>query len=144
MLAKPILRVHIFLIEFGELIPRLRLDLTRTTRRRIRSVWFLHFLSPTDNFLQNVPNWDRHTIVGTNPELFKDYLRLTSVRSVLCTPADADGVLQDPRPEMIRPYPVLQQTLLELKKRWREKVSYAWICNQFKSLRQDLTVCCTF
>lgn len=28
----------------------------------------------------NVPNWDRHTIVGTNEELFKDYLRLTSVR----------------------------------------------------------------
>ncbi|KAI9464164.1 SAC3/GANP/Nin1/mts3/eIF-3 p25 family-domain-containing protein [Boletus coccyginus] len=72
----------------------------------------------------NVPHWDRHTIVGTNPELFKDYLRLTS----------------EPRPEMIRPYPVLQQTLLELKKRWREKVSYEWICNQFKSLRQDLTV----
>jgi hypothetical protein len=45
---------------------------------------------------------------------------------------------------MIRPYPVLQQTLLELKKRWREKVSYVWICNQFKSLRQDLTVCCIF
>ncbi|KAH7890722.1 SAC3/GANP/Nin1/mts3/eIF-3 p25 family-domain-containing protein [Phlebopus sp. FC_14] len=72
----------------------------------------------------NVPNWDRHTIVGTNQELFKDYLRLTS----------------EPRPEMIRPYPVLQQTLAELKKRWREKVSYDWICNQFKSLRQDLTV----
>ncbi|KAF8557796.1 hypothetical protein OG21DRAFT_1482033 [Imleria badia] len=72
----------------------------------------------------NVPNWDRHTIVGTNAELFKDYLRLTS----------------EPRPEMIRPYPVLQQTLIELKKRWREKVSYDWICNQFKSLRQDLTV----
>ncbi|KAF9245278.1 SAC3/GANP/Nin1/mts3/eIF-3 p25 family-domain-containing protein [Melanogaster broomeanus] len=72
----------------------------------------------------NVPNWDRHTIVGTSQELFKDYLRLTS----------------DPKPEMIRPYPVLQQTLTELKKRWREKVSYEWICNQFKSLRQDLTV----
>jgi hypothetical protein len=41
---------------------------------------------------------------------------------------------------MIRPYPVLQQTLVELKNRWREKVSYDWICNQFKSLRQDLTV----
>ncbi|KIJ62046.1 hypothetical protein HYDPIDRAFT_136967 [Hydnomerulius pinastri MD-312] len=72
----------------------------------------------------NVPNWDRHTIVGTSQELFKDYLRLTS----------------EPKPEMIRPYAVLQQTLTELKKRWREKVSYDWICNQFKSLRQDLTV----
>jgi len=47
---------------------------------------------------------------------------------------------QEPKPETIRPYPVLQQTLVELKKRWREKVSYNWICNQFKSLRQDLTV----
>jgi len=30
--------------------------------------------------LQNVPNWDQHTIVGTSQEIFKDYLRLTSVR----------------------------------------------------------------
>jgi hypothetical protein len=28
----------------------------------------------------NVPNWDQHTIVGTSQEIFKDYLRLTSVR----------------------------------------------------------------
>lgn len=50
--------------------------------------------------------------------------------------------LQEPKPEQIRPYPILRQTLVELKKRWREKTSYNWICNQFKSLRQDLTVCC--
>ena len=30
-------------------------------------------------WLQNVPNWDRFTIVGTSQEIFKDYLRLTSV-----------------------------------------------------------------
>jgi hypothetical protein len=30
--------------------------------------------------LQNVPNWDRFTIVGTNQNIFKDYLRLTTVR----------------------------------------------------------------
>jgi len=71
-----------------------------------------------------VPNWDQHTIVGVSLEIFKDYLRLTS----------------DPKPEQIRPYHVLQQTLTELKKRWREKVPYNWICSQFKSLRQDLTV----
>jgi len=72
----------------------------------------------------NVPNWDQHTIVGTSQEIFRDYLRLTS----------------EPKPEQIRPYHVLQQTLTELKKRWREKVPYNWICSQFKSLRQDLTV----
>ncbi|KAI6149778.1 SAC3/GANP/Nin1/mts3/eIF-3 p25 family-domain-containing protein [Pisolithus tinctorius] len=72
----------------------------------------------------NVPNWDRHTIVGTNQGMFKDYLRLTS----------------EPKPELIRPYPVLQQTFNELKSRWQSKCPYNWICNQLKSLRQDLTV----
>ncbi|KAJ6581225.1 SAC3/GANP/Nin1/mts3/eIF-3 p25 family-domain-containing protein [Mycena capillaripes] len=72
----------------------------------------------------NVMDWDRHTIVGTSKEIFKDYLRLTT----------------EPKPEQIRPYPILQQTLLELKKRFREKTPYNWICSQFKSLRQDLTV----
>ncbi|KAF8196723.1 SAC3/GANP/Nin1/mts3/eIF-3 p25 family-domain-containing protein [Mycena galopus ATCC 62051] len=72
----------------------------------------------------NVMDWDRHTIVGTSKEIFKDYLRLTT----------------EPKPEQIRPYAILQQTLLELKKRFREKTPYNWICSQFKSLRQDLTV----
>ncbi|KAF8629064.1 hypothetical protein AX15_003562 [Amanita polypyramis BW_CC] len=72
----------------------------------------------------NVIDWDRHTIVGTSQEIFKDYLRLTT----------------EPKPEQIRPYSVLQQTLTELKKKWKEKVSYNWICSQFKSLRQDLTI----
>lgn len=69
-------------------------------------------------------NWDRHTIVGTSKDLFKDYLRLTS----------------EPKPETIRPYPILEQSLDALIKKWKEKCSYQWICNQFKSLRQDLTV----
>ncbi|KAK7056204.1 hypothetical protein VNI00_002756 [Paramarasmius palmivorus] len=72
----------------------------------------------------NVIDWDRHTIVGTSREIFKDYLRLTT----------------EPKPEQIRPYAVLQETLMQLKKKWREKCSYPWICNQLKSLRQDLTV----
>ncbi|KDR67967.1 hypothetical protein GALMADRAFT_257486 [Galerina marginata CBS 339.88] len=72
----------------------------------------------------NVIDWDQYTIVGTSQEIFKDYLRLTS----------------EPKPETIRPYAVLQKTLTELKARWKAKTSYPWICNQFKSLRQDLTV----
>ncbi|KAF9447521.1 hypothetical protein P691DRAFT_820958 [Macrolepiota fuliginosa MF-IS2] len=72
----------------------------------------------------NVIDWDKHTIVGTSQEIFKEYLRLTS----------------EPKPETIRPYAILQVTLGELKKRWREKTPYHWICSQFKSLRQDLTV----
>ncbi|KAF9477776.1 hypothetical protein BDN70DRAFT_907106 [Pholiota conissans] len=74
----------------------------------------------------NVIDWDRYTIVGTSQEIFKDYLRLTS----------------EPKPETIRPYAVLKNTLEELKERWKKgpKPTYSWICNQFKSLRQDLTV----
>jgi len=72
----------------------------------------------------HVIDWDHATIVGTCQDIFKDYLRLTS----------------EPKPETIRPYAVLQQTLLQLKKRWREKTTYSWICSQLKSLRQDLTV----
>ncbi|KIJ55395.1 hypothetical protein M422DRAFT_199595 [Sphaerobolus stellatus SS14] len=72
----------------------------------------------------NVVNWDRHTIVGKSTKLFKDYLRLTS----------------DPNPNDIRPLHVLTLTLKELKRIWREKNDYQFINNQFKSLRQDLTV----
>ncbi|KZP26628.1 hypothetical protein FIBSPDRAFT_909162 [Athelia psychrophila] len=74
----------------------------------------------------NVIDWDRYTIVGTNQEIFKDYLRLTS----------------EPKSEQIRPFSVLQRTLDELKKRWKQKPAptYNWMCSQFKSLRQDLTV----
>lgn len=51
------------------------------TRKQIRYVFRLFFdlLSETHGDIQNVPNWDRFTIVGTNKEIFKDYLRLTSV-----------------------------------------------------------------
>jgi hypothetical protein len=53
--------------------------------------------------------------------------------------------VQEPKPEQIRPLPVLQQALAELKARWRElsqkpDTQYNWICSQFKSLRQDLVV----
>ncbi|KAL1731142.1 SAC3/GANP/Nin1/mts3/eIF-3 p25 family-domain-containing protein [Schizophyllum commune] len=72
----------------------------------------------------NVVDWDRYTIVGTCTELFKDYLRLTS----------------EPKPEQIRPLPILQQAFEQIKIRFRNRAPYNWICNQLKSLRQDLVV----
>lgn len=66
----------------------------------------------------------QHKIVGTCQELFKDYLRLTS----------------EPDPKKIRPYSVLRETVDQLKSRWKQKENYSWICSQFKSVRQDLTV----
>lgn len=49
-------------------------------------------------------------------------------------------VLQEPDPSTIRPLPVLIQTLDFLKNKWRQEGNYPYICDQFKSMRQDLTV----
>lgn len=63
-------------------------------------------------------------VVGRNQNLEKKYLRLTSA----------------PNPEMVRPLPILTQTLDLLKRKWKQDNNYQYICDQFKSLRQDLTV----
>lgn len=63
-------------------------------------------------------------IVGTCETLEKKYLRLTA----------------PPVPSMVRPETILQQTLDLLKKKWRKEGNYSYICDQFKSMRQDLTV----
>lgn len=63
-------------------------------------------------------------IVGTCQKLEKNYFRLTA----------------PPRPESVRPLEVLKDTLELLKEKWREENNYGYICDQFKSLRQDLTV----
>lgn len=72
----------------------------------------------------NVIDWDRDTVVGLSTKLEKPYLRLTSA----------------PDPKTVRPLPILQQTLELLKKKWRAESNYAYVCDQFKSMRQDLTV----
>jgi hypothetical protein len=63
-------------------------------------------------------------VVGTNETLEKKYLRLTA----------------PPVPSNVRPERVLRQTLELLKKKWRKESNYSYICDQFKSMRQDLTV----
>lgn len=70
------------------------------------------------------PDVVRGPIVGTCPDLEKQYFRLTSA----------------PKPETVRPLPVLEQTLEMLKQKWKKENNYSYICDQFKSLRQDLTV----
>jgi hypothetical protein len=63
-------------------------------------------------------------VVGRCQNLEKNYFRLTSA----------------PNPDTVRPLLVLQKTLDLLKKKWRQEANYGYICDQFKSLRQDLTV----
>ncbi|KAF2035315.1 hypothetical protein EK21DRAFT_107435 [Setomelanomma holmii] len=63
-------------------------------------------------------------VVGTNQSLEKSYFRLTA----------------PPKPETVRPLPVLEKTLAMLRQKWKTEKNYNYICNQFKSLRQDLTV----
>ena len=67
---------------------------------------------------------DTGPVVGRCQDLEKGYFRLTSA----------------PNPDNVRPLPVLEKTLELLKKKWRKDNNYTYICNQFKSLRQDLTV----
>lgn len=63
-------------------------------------------------------------VIGTNQALEKSYFRLTA----------------PPKAETVRPLSVLEKTLVHLTKKWKAEKNYNYICNQFKSLRQDLTV----
>ncbi|PWN33884.1 uncharacterized protein FA14DRAFT_161517 [Meira miltonrushii] len=72
----------------------------------------------------NVIDWDQDTVVGLSTKLEKPYLRLTSA----------------PDPRNVRTLATLMQTLELLKKKWRTEGNYNYICDQFKSMRQDLTV----
>ena len=64
-------------------------------------------------------------VVGTCTRLEKDYFRLTSA----------------PDPATVRPEAVLRNALVLLKEKWEaEEAEYVYMCNQLKSLRQDLTV----
>ncbi|KAH8593519.1 SAC3/GANP/Nin1/mts3/eIF-3 p25 family-domain-containing protein [Bisporella sp. PMI_857] len=63
-------------------------------------------------------------VVGTCQTLEKRYFRLTSA----------------PNPSHVRPEYILKESLELLKKKWRKEGNYSYICDQFKSMRQDLTV----
>ncbi|KAL2760090.1 hypothetical protein ACRALDRAFT_1079049 [Sodiomyces alcalophilus JCM 7366] len=63
-------------------------------------------------------------VVGTSEVLEKRYLRLTSA----------------PVPSQVRPERVLHKSVELLKKKWRKENNYSYICDQLKSVRQDLTV----
>ncbi|KAG5463631.1 MAG: hypothetical protein BJ554DRAFT_5851 [Olpidium bornovanus] len=49
-------------------------------------------------------------------------------------------LVQAPDPSTVRPLHILKQSLELLEEKWRTERNYAYVCDQFKSLRQDLTV----
>jgi hypothetical protein len=63
-------------------------------------------------------------IIGTSQNWEKSYFRLT----------------RPPVPSEVRPLSVLKEAFKMLRSKWREERKYTYICDQFKSLRQDLTV----
>ena len=76
-------------------------------------------------------DFERMTVKGTCKVQEKEYLRLTA----------------PPRPELVRPQPILEKHLSSLLKSWKKgrkyggKVrDYNWYCSQFKAIRQDCQV----
>jgi hypothetical protein len=64
-------------------------------------------------------------VIGTCQKLEKDYFRLTSA----------------PAPNTVRPENILRQSLILIKDKWdKSVVEYIYMCSQFKSIRQDMTV----
>lgn len=69
-------------------------------------------------------DWDKMVVRGTSQALEKGYLRLTMA----------------PDAATVRPPSVLVAALAHVKARWEREHDYAWVCDQLKAIRQDLTV----
>lgn len=63
-------------------------------------------------------------IIGLSESIEKQYFRLTSA----------------PNPHTVRPLPVLQKSLEYILTQWKNGREYVYLCDQLKSVRQDLTV----
>ncbi|KAF8358737.1 hpo-10 [Pristionchus pacificus] len=65
-----------------------------------------------------------HIVIGTSNEIEKKYFRLTAA----------------PDPATVRPLHVLRDSLALMKNKYKQNAEYRYMCDQFRSIRQDLTV----
>ncbi|KAG7708711.1 hypothetical protein KL932_003276 [Ogataea haglerorum] len=100
--------------------------MTSQQRKELRSQRFERELSTPSPDPISAPVYTNPNtpLVGTCKELEKRYLRLTS----------------QPNPATVRPLPILKKTLQLLIDKYLQNASYNYLCDQFKSMRQDLTV----
>lgn len=91
-------------------------------KKNLRSKRFERELSTPLSYKDSPISTD--PIIGRNENLEKKYLRLTS----------------QPNPDTIRPLRVLHKTLQLLFDKYTNGATYNYLCDQCKSLRQDLTV----
>lgn len=82
------------------------------------------FESPKPQSSPNTSVESSNVIVGRCQDLEKYYLRLTSA----------------PDPEKVRPPEVLTKSVEYILSKYNENKTYSYLINQFKSVRQDLTV----
>ncbi|KAH8729081.1 SAC3/GANP/Nin1/mts3/eIF-3 p25 family-domain-containing protein [Phaeosphaeriaceae sp. PMI808] len=101
-----------------------KLDQTDLDKRRQRFQLGNNATPPWGSSRKEEDDMSNAPIVGTNQSLEKSYFRLTA----------------PPKAETVRPLHVLEKTLVMLRQKWKSEKNYNYICNQFKSLRQDLTV----
>lgn len=83
-------------------------------------------LSPHHSSRGDSPTLDANKgpVVGTCQTLEKSYFRLTA----------------PPKPETVRPLHILKQAIQLVISKWKDQHNYGYACDQFKSMRQDLTV----
>jgi hypothetical protein len=99
-------------------------ELTDADKKSLRSKRFERELSTPINYDNNDTLISTDSIIGRNQNLEKKYLRLTS----------------QPNPDTVRPLNVLHKTLKFLSNKYLNGATYNYLCDQCKSLRQDLTV----
>jgi hypothetical protein len=100
-------------------------DMVKPQQKKTSFIEMIHQLNNKD-ITDSDFDWSQYAIHGTCQKLDKQYLRLTAA----------------PDPSLVRPIEVLRRSLQMVKDKWRTKSSYRYVCEQFKSIRQDLTVQC--